>query len=193
MILAKIITKILSTRIFIKTFLGIRTGRPRAGYQIGFSTLLMIKALKKFAGKESRVLDIGTGPFAIHAIWLVKNIGCHVTATEINDDYLSNANDTCRLNNVNIEIIKSDLFNGIKNEFDLILFNPPIENKRDAGSYRIAERFLKEAPKSRILMVVNGLYVDFGRIESLIGANNYKVKGIVKAFMNPARVYLLER
>ena len=48
---------------------------------------MMKKALKKFVKPNDRVLDIGTGAYAIHSIWLKKNMNANVTATEISDEY----------------------------------------------------------------------------------------------------------
>lgn len=193
MFLAKIITKILSSKIFVRLYFGIDASKSKIKFQTGYSTILMIKALKKYASPSSRILDIGTGPIAVHAIWSKKNIGCDVAAAEINYSYVENARIIAKSNNSGIDIIKSDLFKNVKDieSFDIILFNPPVESKHDDKSYIIAERFLKEAPNARLMMVVNRLYVDFKKIEKLIRDSNYTIKDIVTSKFNPARVYVL--
>ena len=194
MFFAKIITKILSSKLSVRLLFGIKVANS-IPYQIGFSTILMKKALKKYALKDSHILDIGTGPLAVHAIWIKKNIGSDVVATEISDDYIKNAGKIAAFNECFFVIIKSDLFMNVKNPegFDLILFNPPVENKEDDLSYVVAKRFVNESPKSKLLIVVNRLYVNFEKIESIITSGNCKITEVVSSFMNPARVYVVEK
>src|SRR3989338_57225 len=89
--LIKAITRILSTNFFAKLLFGVDCSQSSIGYQIGFSTILMKKALKKFVMPNDKVLDIGTGAFAIHGIWLKRNIGAGVVATEIDRRYIESA------------------------------------------------------------------------------------------------------
>ena len=193
MFFAKIITRVLSTNLFVRLFFGIRPKKNNVEFQIGFSTIIMIKALNKHANKKSRILDIGTGPLAIHAVWLIKNIGCYVVATEINEAYIENAKKVAMINHVKLNIVKSDLFNNIKGNFDIAIFNPPISNKHIDNSYVTTGQFLKESPKLKILLAVNRFYVDFNKIENLIRYNKYKITDVVTSFLNPARVYAIEK
>src|SRR3989344_7395701 len=165
----KAVTRILSTDFFAKLLFGIDCSKSTAGYQIGFSTILMKKALKKLVKSNDKVLDIGTGALAIHGIWIRKNIGADVVATEISDKYIESAKKVAKYNNINIKVLKSDLFKGVKGRFDWVIFNPPFRNTQDADGYKIVDRLLKEAPaKSRLMIVVNAFYVNQKKVEDII-------------------------
>lgn len=192
--LVKAITRVLSTNFFAKFLFGVDCSQSSIDYQIGFSTILMKKALKKFVKPKDNVLDIGTGAFAIHAIWTKRNIGCDVIATEISDEYIKSAKRVAKANKAGIKIIKSDLFRGIKNKFDWAVFNPPFRKKEDSNGYETVERLLKEAPKNTKLMIVsNSFYADLKRIEEAIKKNDYSIIEIVTGFLNPSKVYVVEK
>jgi release factor glutamine methyltransferase len=70
-----------------------------------------------------RVLDLGTG-CGIFGI-IASKLGGVVTSSDINDDAIKCARKNAKSNSVNITFVKSDLFENIKGEFDLIMFNPP--------------------------------------------------------------------
>lgn len=189
----KAITKIMSANFFAKLLFGVDCSRS-SDYQIGFSTILMKKALKKYIKHDEKVLDIGAGACAIHSIWLKKNFGTDVTATEINDRYAESAKKVAEDNKVDIKILKSDLFKNIKNKFDWAIFNPPFRGMQDKNGYKTVERFLKEAPrKTRLMIVVNAFYANQKKIENIIKNNDYRIIGIVTKFLNPSKVYVVGR
>jgi len=68
----KPITKITSNNFFAKLLFGVDCRKGSTINQICFATILMKKALNKFIKDGDNVLDIGTGSFAIHSIWLKK-------------------------------------------------------------------------------------------------------------------------
>ena len=73
----------------------------------------------------SSVLDIGTGSGAI-AIAIAKNTTANVCATDISEKALLLAKENAQANNVEIEFIKSDVFNNLQGRhFDVIISNPP--------------------------------------------------------------------
>ncbi len=79
--------------------------------------------------KKISVLDIGTGSGCI-AIALKKNQPeWNVTATDISQYALNQANINARLNDVEIEFIKDDIFNSqafsSDQQFDIVISNPP--------------------------------------------------------------------
>ena len=83
---------------------------------------LMLK--EDLDGKE--ILDIGTGSGCI-AISLAKNLpNAKVSALDISSDALKVAKENAKLNNVNIEFIKADIFEYQSDKkFDIIVSNPP--------------------------------------------------------------------
>ena len=76
--------------------------------------------------QNMEVLDLctGSGVIAISIAHYCQN--STVTATDISEDALEIAKKNAKLNNVNIEFIKSNLFNEITGRnFDIMLSNPP--------------------------------------------------------------------
>ena len=81
------------------------------------------QAIKRVDG-NSKVLDLCTGSGAI-AIAIKSKTGAQVTASDISDDALSLAKENAANLNLDIDFIKSDMFEGIDSKFDLIVSNPP--------------------------------------------------------------------
>ena len=190
----KFLTRLLSSNIFAKLLFGVDCGRSTSDYQIGFSTILMKKALRKYVKNNDKVLDIGTGACAIHGIWLRKNINANVTATEIDDKCAKSARIVAKHNKSDIRILKSDLFKNVKGNFDWAVFNPPFRDMEDNNGYKIVERFLKESPrKTRMMIVVNVFYVNQKKIEEIIKENNCRMIDVVAKFLNPSKVYVVEK
>ena len=70
------------------------------------------------------ILDIGTGSGCI-AITLKKNIRCNVDAVDISSDALEVAEYNKKLNNVDINLFKSDMLSNVSKKYDVIISNPP--------------------------------------------------------------------
>ncbi|RLF63494.1 MAG: protoporphyrinogen oxidase [Thermoplasmata archaeon] len=114
-------------------------------------------------------LDVGTGS-GIIAIWLAK-LGFYVVATDIDINAIRCAKMNAELNEVNIDLIRCDLAEAVKGEFDVITFNPPYLPFKDNihedlwwyGGREIIERFInRDLPKvlkkdGRMYMVYSSL------------------------------------
>lgn len=85
---------------------------------------------------RGRVLEIGTGSGVV-AIHLAKQ-GHKVVATDINPEAIANARENSRLNGVEdrVEVVRTDLMDGIKGPFDTVVFNPPYLPSRPLGELR---------------------------------------------------------
>lgn len=77
----------------------------------------------KFDGAVD-ILDIGTGSGCI-AITIKKNINCNVDAVDISSDALKVAEYNKKLNNVDINLFKSDMLSNVNKKYDVIISNPP--------------------------------------------------------------------
>ena len=69
-----------------------------------------------------------TGSGAI-AISLAKEDNVKVIASDISSKALEVAKKNCIMNNVNVSLVESDLYKNIKEEFDIIISNPPYIKK----------------------------------------------------------------
>ena len=74
--------------------------------------------------KPRKVLDIGTGSGAI-AVSLAKYGTESVTAADISTKALETAAKNAKANNVDVNFVKSDIFENISGRFDAIVSNPP--------------------------------------------------------------------
>jgi release factor glutamine methyltransferase len=74
-------------------------------------------------GKGERVLDMGTG-CGIQGIVASKQ-GGEVLACDISERAVECASYNARLNRGDMKVVRSDLFENIEGNFDLIAFNPP--------------------------------------------------------------------
>jgi release factor glutamine methyltransferase len=137
-------------------------------YQPEADTYLLLDAAKKELKPGDRVLEIGTGSGLIsRELALVAD----VVATDINPHAA-----LCACSS-GLDVVRSDLFAGIKGTFDLIIFNPPylptqpeeriddwLEYALDGGETGrvVIERFAGEvgralAPQGRILLLISSL------------------------------------
>lgn len=85
--------------------------------------LLATEAVKAIQGKDdAEVLDMCTGSGCI-AAYIARNTAARVTAADISDDALDVAREN--LKGLGATVVKSDMFEAIEGEFDLITANPP--------------------------------------------------------------------
>lgn len=102
----------------------IKLGDADCVYEPAEDSFLLADAGLKEAEPGMRILEVGTGSGFVSAVLQANLKDIYLVATEINP----HAARCARANG--IEVIRTDLFRGIKpekpeNRFDLILFNPP--------------------------------------------------------------------
>jgi release factor glutamine methyltransferase len=115
---------------------GIRLIIPPEVFHPGFffSTKLLLKYVNRSDVKQKNFLELGAGSGLISM--LVAKQGAKVTATDINPVAVEYLKINSQLNNVSINIIRSDLFQSIKYQhFDFIVVNPPFY-KRNPKTYK---------------------------------------------------------
>jgi len=102
----------------------IKLGDTDLVYEPAEDSFLLADAALKEAKPGMRILEIGTGSGFVSAVLFANLKEIRLGATEINP----HASRCAKMNGV--EVIRTDLFRGIKSKnpetlFDLILFNPP--------------------------------------------------------------------
>ncbi len=150
-------------------------------YQPREDSFLLQEQVKKEVKPNDKVLDMGTGS-GIQAITVLE-ISKDVTATDINPEAIK------KLKHPQIKTIQSNLFQNIKEKFDLIIFNPPYlpkdsqEPKNSAlattggqKGHEIIKKFLEQAKnhlteKGRILLLYSSLSGDISQIASKLSYN----------------------
>ncbi|MDO8535519.1 MAG: peptide chain release factor N(5)-glutamine methyltransferase [Candidatus Omnitrophota bacterium] len=134
---------------------------PRPETEVLVETALNIVNAIDGAQYPIRILDLCTGSGNI-AISLTKNAGnCKIVASDISEKALEVARLNARLNGVpdDISFMKSDIFEDISGEFDLIVSNPPY-----VAQYEF-ETLQKEVLKEPLLALDGGIDgLDFYRI-----------------------------
>lgn len=101
-----------------------------------FSTQFLLQYIEKMPLHDKKFLEPGFGSGLISIVAAKK--GARVTATEINPVAVEFFTKNCRYNQVNPQIIESDLFKNLpKESYDIIAINPPYYKKNPvtAGDY----------------------------------------------------------
>lgn len=89
-----------------------------------FSTKFLLSHLEKFSIQGKTILELGAGTGLI-SIYCSKQ-GANVTATDISKKAIENISLNSEMNNCNLRVIESNLFEKIPIQlFDLIVINPP--------------------------------------------------------------------
>ena len=146
-------------------------------------TLMLLAAARAEVRSGDRVLEVGTGSGVIAAE--IARI-THVVATDINPHSVLCAS------KAGIDVVRTDLFTGIRGPFDLVLFNPPylptqpeeriddwFEYALDGGESgrAVIERFARNigdilAPGGRILLLISSL-TGLSEVQELFAGRNY--------------------
>ncbi|MDE7464156.1 MAG: peptide chain release factor N(5)-glutamine methyltransferase, partial [Clostridiales bacterium] len=88
-----------------------------------FETEVLANAVvDRIGGQKPDVLDLCTGSGCIAAV-IARNTQSAVTAADVSDDALAVAEEN--LKGLGVTLVKSDMFENIDGEFDIIVTNPP--------------------------------------------------------------------
>ena len=140
-------------------------------YNPSDDSYLLLEVVDVLPGQRFLDMGSGTGILGIHA----ARQGAKVTASDINPHAVECTRQNALKNNASIGVIRGDLFEGIKDDFDVIAFNPPylpgkaastswIEKAWSGGEDggEIAVRFLAEAwrhlaPGGSVYLILSSL------------------------------------
>ena len=151
---------------------------PRALIPRGDTEVLVEEAVKCMnemtkQGLTPSVLDICTGSGAI-AIALSVKTKVRVTATDVSDDALALAKENVDLTGADVTVLKSDLFENIEGEFDLITANPPYIPSAEVEKL---DDYVKREPRLALDGGADGL--DYYRKIRLGALSRLKVGGVL--------------
>jgi release factor glutamine methyltransferase len=105
----------------------------------------------------SRVLDVGTGSGAVALALKDERPDLRVTGTDLSEDALVLARGNGEHLGLDVRWLTADLLEGVADEFDAILSNPPYVPAGDRAS--LAPEILRHEPLSALLAGVDGLEV----------------------------------
>lgn len=108
-------------------------------YYFDISTIAIVKKLKEYVNKDIRLIDMGTGAFAVIGLSLWKKTGCHVLSVDINKNIIELAKKNIELNNAPIRVIHSDFFTNVDEDFDVVSWNPPYVHSVSAEYLNLAD------------------------------------------------------
>lgn len=121
-------------------------------------------------------LDLCCGSGCV-GVSLAKLGGLHVLAADVSPEALLLAEENAALNDVALRFARSDLLRDIRDDFDMIVCNPPYLSKADMASM---QRELSFEPQAALYGGVDGL--DFYR----------RIAGDYKPLLRPGGAMLLE-
>lgn len=122
-------------------------------YETEYLLEKVINVSKKIFSNKINILDIGTGSGAI-SIVLKNELNSNVTACDISEKALNTAINNAKINNSNINFIKSDIFSNINDKFDIIISNPPYISSDEV----IMDSVKKYEPNLALYAPNDGLY-----------------------------------
>ncbi len=154
-----------------------------------FSTKFLISYLSKFDLNNKSLLELGAGSGMI-SVYCARR-GAIVTASDISSSAIENIKLNSSLNNCNVSIVHSDLFDSIPNhEFDFIIINPPYfpkdpKNESECAWYcgskfqyfeKLFKQLIEFIKHSTTVLMVLSEDCDIKSISSIAGKNNIEMK-----------------
>jgi release factor glutamine methyltransferase len=175
----------------------------RQVYSPEADTLMMLAAARAEARPGDRVLEVGTGSGLIAAE--IEQVVTLVVATDINPHAVFCAS------KAGVEVVRTDLFAGIRGSFDLVLFNPPylptqpeermddwLEYALDGGKNgrAVIERIARDignvlAPDGRLLLLASSL-TGLSGVQALFTGQGYSATIVLQQDVEDEVLYVLK-
>ncbi|MEK7607913.1 MAG: class I SAM-dependent methyltransferase [Patescibacteria group bacterium] len=128
---------------------------------------------------RKKVLDVGCGSGIIGALYKKISPESEITMSDSSKLAVLSTQKTIKKNNIQAKVLESDIFDNIKETFDLIVTNPPFHKGIDTD-YSFIEKFARDAKKH---LNVNG--------EVYVVANSFlPYKDILTKYIGPTNVVI---
>ena len=157
-------------------------------------------------------LDMGCGQIAILGQYQkIINPKTTVTSVDIYKDFLINAEENAKNNNLEIKFINSNMFENVTEQYDLITFNPPyvpLSFKESELEYNkisfcgekgtnAINQFLQKASEhlkkeGLIFLGINLFYIPINSLNNIVDQYNYEKVEIIKRFPDDCVVLILK-
>jgi len=116
-----------------------------------YETQEVVNKALEFVNKDSRVLDLCTGSGYI-GLTIKQKTGAEVVMSDIDSEAIKQSKLNAKNNNLDVQIIQSDMFKNIEGKFDVIISNPPYIPE----SNELPESVMKYDPHTALFGGVDG-------------------------------------
>ncbi len=124
--LAPLVARLTRSRRLARALFGLELPAPEPGERyFDATTVAMRRACRAHVCPGARVLEVGTGSFAVLALWLSRTLGCLVTSTEINPTIARRARESVQRLGASVDVVEGSFLAGLAGPFDIVLCNPP--------------------------------------------------------------------
>ena len=122
-------------------------------HKIDLTTILLKIILKKYLKKNSSVLEIGTGAFAVLSIYCSKITNILVDATDINKNNVESSLVNINYNRASVKVYYSNIFENILSKYDIIFWNLPYYYPKNEYLYPLIENAHKYLNNNGFLII----------------------------------------
>jgi len=145
--------------------------------RIDFASKLLIETYFKYGNSHKKALDVGCG-YGLIGITLAKIKNCNLTMIDINKRALHLTKMNLKENGAEARVIESNIYENIKEKFDVIITNPPIRAGKDVYMTIIRDSFKYLDPNGELWFVMN---------------KDHGVKTVIKELERTYDLHILEK
>jgi len=175
------------------------------------TTIVMKKAIDQYIiDSNKEIFEMGVGHTAIIAQYIKKFYPTNtVSGCDIYEEFVENALYNAGINNLDINIKRSDFYQNVEGHFDYLLFNPPyiplqkaeIEfpnsgysgiDGMDATRSFLSQSKIYLKDNGRIFLGINCYYVPYKKQLSVIKSYGYSIEDVVSRKFNTSKVFVLK-